>query len=116
MSTFPSIEPSYGLRKNSAPKTNVIKFVDGYEHRVQLGLTEHQNPKQYNLAWNNITETDSDTIETFLDARAEDRASFDYTPPGEASASKFVCDMWNKTINYPNRASITATFREVYEP
>ena len=42
--------------------------------------------------WNNITETDSDTIETFLDDRADDRASFDYTPPGESASSKFVCD------------------------
>ena len=116
MSTFPSIEPSYGLTKRSAPNTRVIRFADGYEHRIQLGLSEHQNPKEYNLAWNNITETDSDTIETFLDARADDRASFDYTPPGESSAYKFVCDSWQKKIDYPNRATITATFREVFEP
>ena len=89
MATFPSIEASYGLRKNSAPKIRVVKFADGYEHRINLGLSEHQNPKEYNLAWNNITETDSDTIETFLDDRADDRASFDYTPPGESASSKF---------------------------
>tara|TARA_R100000152_G_scaffold7212_1_gene2765 strand:+ start:142 stop:492 length:351 start_codon:yes stop_codon:yes gene_type:complete len=116
MATFPSIEPSYGLTKSSAPNTKVIRFADGYEHRIQLGLSEHQNGKEYNLAWNNITETDSDTIETFLNSRADDRASFDYTPPGESAASKFVCDTWQKRINYPNRATITATFREVFEP
>ena len=116
MATFPSIEASYGLRKNSAPKIRVVKFADGYEHRINIGLNEHQNPKEYNLAWNNITETDSDTIETFLDDRADDRASFDYTPPGESASSKFVCDTWQKQINVPNRATITATFREVFEP
>ena len=117
MATFPSTpEPSYGLTKNSAPITRVVKFADGYEHRIQLGLSEHKNPKIYNLTWNNITETESDTLETFLDARALDRASFDYTPPGEGSACKFVCDAWNKKINFPNRATITATFREVFEP
>ena len=40
---------------------------------------------------------------------------FDFTPPAD-SASKFVCESWNKTITYNNRASITATFREVFEP
>ena len=116
MATFPSIEASYGVTKRSAPNTRVIRFADGYEHRIQLGLSEHQNGKVYSLAWNNITETDSDTIETFLDSRAEDRASFDYTPPGESSSSKFVCDTWGKQINVPNRATITATFRQVFEP
>ena len=116
MATFPSIEASYGVTKRSAPKTRVVRFADGYEQRIQLGLSEHKNGKVYSLAWNNITETDSDTIETFLDSRAEDRASFDYTPPGESSSSKFVCDTWGKQINVPNRASITATFRQVFEP
>ena len=46
MATFPSSpEPSYGLTKNSAPITRVVKFSDGYEHRIQLGLSEHKNPK-----------------------------------------------------------------------
>ena len=48
MATFPSTpEPSYGLTKNSAPITRVVKFADGYEHRIQLGLSEHKNPKIY---------------------------------------------------------------------
>ena len=115
MATFPSIEASYGVTKRSAPKTRVVRFADGYEQRIQLGLSEHKNGKVYSLAWNNITETDSDTIETFLDDRAEDRASFDYTPPGESTSSKFVCDTWQKQINVPNRATITATFRQVFE-
>ena len=116
MATFPSIEASYGLRKNSAPKIRVVKFADGYEHRINLGLSEHQNPKEYNLAWNNLSEADSDTVETFLDERFNDNASFDYTPPGEGAASKFVCDTWQKRIDVPNRATITATFRQVFEP
>ena len=116
MATFPSIEASYGVTKNSAPNTRVIRYADGYEHRIQLGLSKHQNAKEYTLGWNNITETESDTIETFLDDRAEDRASFDYTPPGESTSYKFVCDSWSKKIDLPNRATITATFREVYEP
>lgn len=189
MATFPSIEPSYGLTKTSAPKTRIVQFADGYEHRILFGLASHQNPETYNLGWNNITETNSDVIEGFLRSRANDNASFTYSPPSEgftktgtysqsgttvtititdhgvaindlltidytsgsavdgtfvvasvtsedvftvvaaasatnsgnvsitlAGAKQFVCETWNKRINYPNRATITATFRQVFEP
>ena len=189
MATFPSIEPSYGLTKTLQPKTRIVQFADGYEHRILFGLASHQNPEIYNLAFNNITETDSDVIEAFLRSRANDNASFTYSPPSEgftktgtysqsgttvtititdhgvavndvltidytsgsavdgsfvvasvtttsvftvvaaasatnsgnvsitlAGAKKFVCNTWNKKINYPNRATITATFRQVFEP
>ena len=189
MATFPSIEPSYGLTKTSQPKTRIVQFADGYEHRILFGLASHQNPETYNLAFNNITESDADVIEGFLRSRANDNASFTYSPPSEgftktgtysqssttvtititdhgvavgdeltidytsgsavdgsfvvnsvtntnvftvvaaasatnsgnvsiilAGAKKFVCNTWNKRINYPNRATITATFRQVFEP
>jgi len=115
MATFPSITPAYGQRKNSAPLTRTIRFADGYEHRILLGIAAHQNPKIFNFTFN-VSETDSDTIETFLDARANDSASFTFTPPGEASSSQFVCESWSKSIPYNNRATIQATFREVFEP
>ena len=108
-------KPSYGQQKRSAPLTRTIRFADGYEHRILFGLAEHQNPKMYDFTFE-VSETDADTIETFLDARAEDGASFDFTPPGEASSSKFVCETWSKSIPYLNRATIQATFREVFEP
>ena len=56
------------------------------------------------------------TIETFLTARADDHASFDFTAPGESASKKYVCDRHTKKIDYPNRATITCTFREVFEP
>ena len=115
MATFPSIKPTYGQRKQSRPLTRTIRFADGYEHRLLFGLAQLQNPKEFSFTFD-VSETDADTIETFLDARAVDSASFDFTPPGEASSSKFVCESWSKSIPYNNRASIQATFREVFEP
>ena len=112
MATFPSITPTYGVRKRSAPVVRTVRFGDGYEQRTTLGL--NQNPKIYSLAFE-VSETDADTIETFLDARAADNASFDFTPPGEGSSSKFVCEQWVKSISYLNRATIQATFRQVFE-
>ena len=115
MATFPSIDPIYGSQKKSRPVKRTVRFADGYEHRILFGLDAHTNPKIYSLTFK-VSESDADTISTFLDARALDQASFDFTPPGEGSAAKFVCDTWNKSIPYLNRATITATFREVFEP
>ena len=115
MATFPDIKPNYGTSKKSTPKTRTIKFADGYEHRINFGIAAHQNPKEFSFTWN-VSEADADTIETFLDARKVDNESFDYTPAGESSALKFVCDNYNKTIPFNNRATVTATFRQVFEP
>ena len=114
MANFPNIEPSFPVRKSSSPNIRTIKFGDGYEHRITLGL--HQNPKTFTLSWKNLSETDSDIIETFLDQRAEDGASFTYTPPNESNAMQFKCPKWNKNMQFPTRATITATFIQVFEP
>ena len=82
MATFPSITPTYGQQKRSAPLTRTVRFADGYEHRILFGLAAHQNPKVYNFTFE-VSETDADTIEGFLDSRANDSASFTFTPPGE---------------------------------
>ena len=189
MATFPSIEASFGFTKKSQPNKRIVKFADGYEHRVYLGLAKHQNPEEYNLTWQNITETESDVIEAFLRTEANNNTSFTYSPPSEgftktgtyvqsgttitititdhglavndevtidftsgtavdgvfvvvsttdrntftitaaaslstngnvsitlSGARKYVCDEWNKQINFANRATINATFREVFEP
>lgn len=116
MATFPDIAVSYGAQKSSAPKTRTVQFGDGYQQRLLYGIPSHMNPKEWQLTWENITETDSDTIETFLDARAEDSASFDWTPPDEATSYKWICPEWQKRLDYPTRVSISARFVQVFEP
>ena len=119
MATFPSIKPTYGQQKRSAPLTRTIRFADGYEHRLLFGLAQHQNPKVFQFK-HEVSETQADEIETFLDARANDNDSFDFPAehlPGEDSTKfKFVCESWNKSIPFKNRATIQATFRQVFEP
>jgi len=112
MATFPSISPSYGISKSSKPNVNKIQFGSGYAQRVVWGI--NQNPKTWRLRWENITETDSDTIEDFLDARAGQEA-FDWTPPDGTTSYKFVCSEWNKSIDHPTLATIDATFEQVFE-
>lgn len=116
MASFPTsatITPTYGVQKRSRPNVRTVRFGDGYEQRLTVGL--NQNPKTFQLTFE-VSETDADTIETFLDARADDNASFDFTPPGEASSSKFVCESWSKSIPFLDRATINVTFRQVFEP
>ena len=189
MATFPNIEASYPIQKSSQPKARTVVFADGYQHRITFGLPQHQNAKEFTFIWKNLSETDSDTIETFLDARANDQASFTFTPTGEGTsktgtysqsgttitititkhgiaigetvtldftsgsatdgtfivassasvdtftvtaaasatnsgnvtatvsgAKHYVCENWSKTIPYNNRAILSCTFREVFEP
>ncbi len=114
MATFPSVTHGYQATKTSAPKIRVAAFNDGYQQRIKFG--QNIDPKTWNLRWNNISETDADTIETFLEARADDGASFDWTPPDTSTAYKWICLSWNKTIPYVNRATISASFQQVFEP
>ena len=111
MATFPSITPAYGSQKASQPRVRTVQYGDGYSQRLVYGL--NQNPKQWELTWN-VSETDADTLEAFLDARAG-AESFTWTTP-DGSTGKWICQQWNKTIPYLNRATISATFIQVFEP
>ncbi len=114
MATFPSIDPSYGAQKKSQPVVRNVQFGDGYQARLTFGL--NQNPKEWSLEWRNITESQADTIEDFLNARADDNAAFDWSPPDDTETYKWICATWTKTLPYSNLANIQATFREVFEP
>ena len=115
MATFPSITPTYGARKTSRPKSRAVQLGDGYQQRLLVGIPSHMNPKEWDLTWN-VSEADADTIETFLDARAEDSASFDWSPLDETETYKWICPEWSKSIPYNERATITARFIQVFEP
>ena len=114
MATLPSVTPSYGAQKRSSPIVRTTQFNDGYIQRVKFGM--NIDPKVWNLTWVNLSETDSDTLEVFFEARASDGAAFDWTPLGEATSYKFICGSWDKSISYKNRATIKATFFQVFEP
>lgn len=113
MATFPAYNPVYTANKSSEPKVRTVKFGDGYEQRLIYGL--NQNPKEWSLTFD-VTDDEADIIEAFLDARATDAASFTWTPPGGASALKWVCPSWNRELYEFERSKINVTFRQVFEP
>lgn len=113
MATFPSYKPTYSANKKSEPRIRTVQFGDGYQQRLVFGL--NQNPKEWSLTFN-VTDEDADIIEAFLDARAADAASFDWTPPGSDTAYKWVCPSWTREFFDFQRSRIDATFQQVFEP
>ena len=113
MATFPTtVQPDFNFTKNSEPKVRIAEFGSGYSQRSSFGI--NQNLKNYDFTFTNITETESDEIETFLDARAGVE-SFTFTLPNESSSSNYICKDWSKTNPFADRATINATFEEVAE-
>ncbi len=99
MATFPSISPTYGMRKQSSPKIRTTSLGDGYEFRALFGLPLTQDPKVYELTFN-VSETEADVIEGFLRSRVNDQASFTFTPPAEGGT---------QTGTYSQSSSTTVT-------
>lgn len=116
MAIFPSIAPTFGAVKSSQPKLRTVQFGDGYEQRLRFGL--NQNPKEWSLTFM-VPTNDATAIEDFLDARADDAESFDWTPPDVNVPylyDKWRCDQWSKEWLGDDFFKITATFRQVFEP
>ena len=87
---------------------------------IKINKRTNTNIEEINLSipalisqWD-VSESDADAIETFLEARAVDGAFFNWSPPA-GTAGKWVCPTFSKSIPYLNRATISATFREVFD-
>jgi len=112
MATFPSISPSFGASKASRPNVRNVQFGDGYSQRLRYGL--NTDLKIWSLRWEHISETDTDTIEAFLEARAG-AEHFDWSPPDETTAYKWICQEWEKQMVSAGLNTLTATFIQVVE-
>ena len=112
MANFPDISPDYGASKRSAPNVRIAEFGSGYSQRTTFGL--NQDPKTWSLQWSNLTATNADTIEDFLEARGGVEA-FDWSPPDDTSTYKWICKEFSKSLPYSNLFTITATFNQVFE-
>jgi phage-related protein len=105
--------PDFGAQRSSEPATRKVKFGDGYEQRLIFGL--NQNPRSWSLTWSAKTNAVANAIEAFFDAR-QGQEAFDWIPITESTASKFVVESWSREYQYADISTITATFRQVFEP
>lgn len=112
METFTWV-PDFGGQKENAPTVTNVKFGDGYETRYAFGL--NTNPQTWNISFENRSQTDSDAISAFLNARAGVEA-FQWTPPGESGPLLFVCRKWTKTFVRGGFYSFSMAFEQVFEP
>jgi phage-related protein len=102
---------SYGTRKDTKPKLRKAQFGDGYAQRSAMGI--NNIGQTWQVALNNRSQTDKDAVEAFLRTVA-DGTSFDWTPPGEASAIKVTCGEWGITPVDFGAFTINAVFEQVY--
>ena len=115
MATFPSITPTYSFSKNTAPNVRTVVFGDGFEQRLSYGI--NQNPKTYTLEFK-VSETESDVIEAFLNSRAFDNKSFNFTPPAEGisktgtysrSGTTVTIQITNHSVAIGDKVTLTFT-------
>ena len=114
MATFPSISPQYATQETVNQDNIVVKLGDGYEQRLVRGLAANKRYHVVSLVFN-ISQSQADTINTFLNARFDDQDSFQYTIGGESSARNFKCTRRSASIPYNNRVTMNLTFEEVFE-
>jgi len=115
MATFPSITPLYSTQETKKQDNLSIKLGDGREQRLVFGLPANKRLISLNLTFN-VSTSDATTIDTFLDERFDDQASFDFTPPHHSSALKFICTSRTRTAILSNRVIMNLSFQEVAEP
>ena len=115
MATFPSITPQYATQETKNQDNITVKLGDGYQQRLVFGLPANKRLITLTLTFN-VTSTNADVIDTFLDARFDDQASFDFTPPHHSSALKFICIRRSRTATLSDRSIMNLVFEQVAEP
>ena len=115
MATFPSITPQYSTQETVNQDSLRIKLGDGYEQRFINGLPANKRLLTIQAKFE-LSQTDANTINTFLDARFDaGMEAFDYTPSNR-STIKVKCVRRSESIPYLNRVSLNLTLEQVAEP
>jgi len=115
MASFPTIAPQYSTQETVNQDNQVVELGDGFQQRIVFGLPANKRLINLNLTFN-VTTADATTIDTFLDARFDDQASFDFTPPHHSSSKKFICISRTRTAILADRVIINLSFQQVAEP
>ena len=115
MAVFPSIKPIYGEQITVNQDARTVKLGDGYEQRFINGLPANKRLLTIQAKFG-LSQTDANTINTFLDARFDaGMEAFDYTPSNR-STIKVKCVRRSGSIPYLNRVSLNLTLGQVAEP
>lgn len=104
--------PSYaGTGKETKLKLRKAQFGDGYAQRSARGI--NNIGQIWQVALNNRGQVEKDAIEAYLKA-ASTGVSFSWTPPGEATSVKVICEEWSVTPIVAGYFTINAVFEQVF--
>ncbi len=112
MTTFPDILPSFSSSSSTEASVLEARFGDNYSMRAASGI--NSIVETWTLIFQDISNTDIETIRAFLVARGG-YESFGWTPPGESTEKKYVCKSWVVTPSGYNISSLNATFRQEFD-
>jgi len=109
--------PDFGLSKKSKPNVKSVRFGDGYEQRLSVGV--QQDPKIWSLTWSTLSDSDADAIELFFTLQQGSQA-FIWSPSLDTSTyptgtKKYVCRQWQRSFKSSNINEIKADFEQVFE-
>jgi len=110
--------PDKSVALSVKPTIVTARFGDGYENRARKGLNSLEG--SYSVSFSNRKVEEADEIASFFDTVLGVQ-SFPFTLPVKSSTSSatttflVVCEDYNRTLDYNNYHSITATFRRVYD-
>jgi len=111
--TFPlTMRPTQGGAKNTAAKTLVAEFGDGFIQRAGDGINAIRD--SFGLTWVNLSQVQLTEATDFLKARAGHEA-FLWTPLRESVPRKFICPKWSTPFGEGTRDTLAATFEEVFD-
>ena len=104
--------PSMAYSLESKPEVSTIKFGNGYSQRISKGF--HTRPDSWKLQFINQTLVLASEIINFFELHAG-ITYFYFTPDGESTQYKVICQEWTEEYVAHFSKTITATFKVVYD-
>lgn len=101
--------PAPGASKAVAPRVRAANFGDGYQQHVADGI--NAAPSTWNLTFPGLSAAVANAIEAYLITAVG--SSFDWTDPAGV-AGKWMCASWQREVLGMGKATITATFTQVF--
>lgn len=108
----PAYAPEPPMPRKTTPRVLSAKFGDGYRQEGADGLNVLE--RSMDLSWPLLSSSNADDIEGFFKDR-KGYVAFYWTPPGEASASKWKCTGWTRAAGDGEAETMTATFEQVFD-
>lgn len=93
-------------------RINKAQFGNGFQQRAKDGINNKLSG--WNVSWDNVTDSEKDTIVAALDA-TDGVTSLDWTPPDSATSQKFIVAGYNVNPLSGSIFTVSATLEEIFD-